>query len=129
MIRQYFANPRQGGSNPLGIGVIPIGATYYLQDNEFFHARYGGRAVCRNPWQVEAFLNGIVAAGRRNEETGKWEDVFISHRSDMAIVRSLRDGRRCRIAVRLLILHDELGLAREPTAYPTLPDIRFYRSR
>ena len=31
------------------------------------------------------------------------------------------------VAVRLLILHDDLGLAKGATAYPTLPDMRFHR--
>lgn len=47
----------------------------------------------------------------------------------MAVVRSLRDGRRRTVAVRLLILHDDLGLAKGVTAYPTLPDLRLYRCR
>ncbi len=32
-------------------------------------------------------------------------------------------------AVRLLQLHDELGLTKGITYYPTLPDLRFYRCR
>jgi hypothetical protein len=78
---------------------------------------------------VTAFLNGTVAAGRRNRDTGLWEDVYVSRRSDMAIVRSLRDGRERRVAVRTLILHDDEGLVRQPSLYPTLPNLRFWASR
>lgn len=31
--------------------------------------------------------------------------------------------------VRLLVLHDDLGLAKGIAAYPTLPDLRLYRHR
>jgi hypothetical protein len=79
--------------------------------------------VCRNPWIVLAFLNGVVAASRRSVAAGKWEDVFVSGRSDVAIVRSLRDGRIRVIAVRTLILHDDLGMCKGATGYPTLPAI------
>ena len=47
----------------------------------------------------------------------------------MAVVRSLRDGRRRIVAVRLLVLHDDLGLAKGIAGYPTLPDMRLYRCR
>jgi hypothetical protein len=30
MFRQYHAGRRQGGSNPLGVGVIAVGSIYYL---------------------------------------------------------------------------------------------------
>ena len=45
----------------------------------------------------------------------------------MAIVRSLRDGRQRQVAVRTLILHEDEGLVRQPSLYPTLPDMRFWR--
>ena len=127
MIRQYFAQRRQGGENPLGVGVIATGTIYYLQDDGYFRDRYGGRAICRNPWMVEAFLNGTVAAARCDAVTGRWEDRTYSRRSDLALVRSLRDGERRLVAVRALILHDDLGLVMQPTRYPTLPEIRASR--
>ena len=129
MMRQYGASPRQGGSNPLGVGVIAAGSSYFLQDEAFFRDRHGGTAVCRTPWQVEAFLNGMMHASRHHRHTGKWQDTYISGRSDMAVVRSLRDGRRRTVAVRLLILHDELGLTKGIAGYPTMPDMRLYRCR
>ena len=99
MIRQYHAHRRQGGANPLGIGVVAAGTIVYLQDEGWWRDRDRGRPACRNPWIVTAFLNGICAAARRNRDTGLWEDVHVSRRSDMAIVRSLRDGRQRLIAV------------------------------
>ena len=115
-----------GGGNPLRIGIIAPGSIYYLQDQEFF-SRFGGRATCRDPWIVESFVNGTVAAARRSKDSGMWEDVYFAGRSDAAIVRSLRSGRRVQVSVRLLILHDELGLTKGITSYPTRPDMRLYR--
>ncbi len=66
-------------------------------------------------------------AARRNRGTGLWEDAYRSGRSDMAVVRSLRDGRRRIIAVRLLILHEDEGLRSDGCSYPTRPELRFYR--
>jgi len=127
MIRQYGAGRRQGGHNPLGVGVIPAGAIFYLQDESWWRDRYRGKALCRDPWIVEAFLNGVMHAARRNRHTGAWEDVYLSGRSDMAVMRSLRDGRRCRVAVRKLILHEEHGLTKGLVGYPTLPPPTMYR--
>ena len=127
MYRQYHAQRRRGGPNPLGVGVIPVGATFYIQDEGWWRYRWRGAPCCRNPWIVEAFLNGVLAAARRDPAGGQWMNIRVSGRSDIAVVRSLRDGRRRRIAVRSLILHEEHGLAREPCRYPDLPDLRFYR--
>jgi hypothetical protein len=124
MIRQYFAQRCRSGRNPLRVGVIPVGAIFYLQNEDWWRDRYGGARVCRNQWIVEAFLNGVLHAARRNRETGLWEDVYIAGRSDMAVVRSLRNGRRRTIAVRTLILHEDEGLRRDPSTYPDLPNIR-----
>ena len=128
MIRQYRAHRRRGGVNPLGVGVIATGSIYYLQDRGFFHDRSGGQAICRNPWIVEGFLNGTCAAWR-NCDTRRWEDVTVSGRSDTAVVRSLRDGRQHTVAVRVLELHDDLGLTMQPTTYPSVPDLSLYRLR
>lgn len=128
MIRQYGAQRSRGGDNPLRIGVVAAGSIFYLQDEAFFHDRHRGTAVCRTPWIVEGFLNGTMGAARRNRDTGRWEDVFLSGRSDMALLRSLRDRRQLRrVAVRTLILHDDLGLTKGVTAYPTLPDVHRLR--
>ena len=128
MLRQYYAQRCRGGDNPLRVGIIAVGSIYYLQDREFFHDRCGGRAICRTPWIVEAFLNGTMGAARRNRNAGLWEDVYTIGRSDMALVRSLRDRSRLQeVAARMLIVHDDLGLWREPTQYPTLPNAQRLR--
>lgn len=124
MIRQYYAQRCRGGCNPLRVGVIPAGAIFYIQDDGWWRDRYRGRPVCRESWIVEAFLNGTVGAGRRNAKTGRWEDVYVAGRSDMALVRSLRTGRRRQIAVRVLILHEDEGRRRDEGAYPDLPASR-----
>lgn len=146
MMRQYYAQRCRGGDNPLRVGVIAVGSAYYVQDEAFFRDRYGPRPVCRTPSRsdppageaakrpqgvVEAFLNGACGAARRNRVTGMWEDAYRSRRSDTALVRSLRDRRQVRrVPVRLLVLHDDLGLWKEPTSCPTLPDVgRFYPAR
>jgi hypothetical protein len=129
MIRQYNATRCRGGDNPLRVGTIAVGSIFYIQDEGFFRDRYSPRAVCRNPWIVEAFLNGTMGAARRNRVTGLWESAFISGRSDTAVVRSLRDGRRRTIAVRSLVIHDDLFLTKEPTRYPDLPNLALYRGR
>lgn len=110
MIRQHHAQRRRDGSNPLGVGTIAFGSLFYLQDRNYLHRQHGGTAICRTPWIVEAFLNGTLGAAWRNPATGRWEDRFISGRSDQAVVRSLRDGRRMTVAVYLLASHDDLDL-------------------
>ena len=123
MIRQYHAHRRQGGDNLFGVGIIAAGTIVYLQNDSWWRDR--GKPVCREPFIVEAFLNGTMGAARRNRDTGLWEDAFISRRSDLAVVRSLRDGRHRHVAVRALILHDDEGLT-VPGGYPSLPNPRFY---
>jgi hypothetical protein len=127
MIRQYDAQRCRGGDNPLRVGVIPSGAIFYIQDEGWWRDRFRGAPICRNPWIVEGFLNGVLCAARRNRDTGRWEDAYIAGRSDMATVRSLRDGRRRHVAVRILILHEDEGLRRDSASYPDLPQIRSKR--
>jgi len=130
MIRQYYAQRARGGDNPLRVGVVAVGSLFYLQDDGFFCDRYGGTAVYRTPWQVLGFLNGTMGAARRNRDTGRWEDTYLSGRSDVAFVRSLRALRLVRqVAVRTLVLHDDLGLVKQPSLYPTLPDVRRFRPK
>lgn len=46
----------------------------------------------------------------------------------IAVVRSLRDRRVVRqVSVHTLLVHDDLGLTKGFSGYPTLPDLRFYR--
>lgn len=129
MMRQYGAQRRRGGDNPLRVGTIAIGSVFYLQDQGYFRARHGEAPVCRAPWMVEAYLNGMMHATRRDPDTGLWRNSYWSGRSDTAVVRSLRDGRRQTVSVHVLLLHEDQGLCRGFSAYPTLPDLRFHRRR
>jgi hypothetical protein len=127
MIRQYYAQRSRGGDNPLRVGIIPTGAIFYLQAEGWWRDRFRGAPICRNPWIVEGFLNGVLCAARRNRDADRWEDVYMARRSDMAIVRSLRDGRRRHVAIRTLIHHEDEGLRRDPATYPDLPKVRVTR--
>lgn len=129
MIRQYRAQRQRGGDNPLGVGVIGVGSIFYIQDEGWWRDRYRGALICRAPWIVEAFLNRRMHAACHNRETGAWEDITMAGRSDTAVVRSLRDGRRQEVAVRTLILHEDHGLVQQPSVYPTTPDMRLWRVR
>ena len=40
MIRQYGAQRRRGGVNPLGVGVIAAGSIYYLQDRDLLRSPF-----------------------------------------------------------------------------------------
>lgn len=127
MLRQYYAQRRCGGNNPLGVGVIGVGSVYYLQEPDCLRPSSGRPTTFRVPYIVEAFLNGTVGASRRNRDTGLWESTTFAGRSDTAVVRSLRNGRRETVSVRLLILHEDLGLWRDPNPYPSMPALRLYR--
>ncbi len=129
MIRQYYAQRCRGGDNPLRVGLIPVGAVFFIQEEGWWRDRYRGKPTCRNPWIVEGFLNGTMGAARRNRETGFWENAYRSGRSDTAVIRSLRDGQRREVAVRTLILHEDDGLTKEVNDYPTLPNLRLCRQR
>ena len=127
MLRQYHAPRRQGGDNPLGGGTIAIGSVFYLQDDGYWRARFRGAAICRAPWIVEAFLNGQYHAARRDPATGHWLSIYAANRTDLALVRSLRDGRRATVAIRTLQLHEDEGLGwpdnprSRPPAIPARP--------
>lgn len=137
MMRHYGAQLCRGGDNPLRVGVIALGAIYYLQPGSYLRQHAQGRdgkgpssaPVCRDPWQVLWFLNGTMGASCRDPDTGKWETKYRSGRTDFAMCRSLRDGRQWAINVRTLVLHEELGLGMGINPYPTLPDMRLYRCR
>ena len=84
--------------------------------------RYRGAPICRNPWIVEAFLNGTLAAARRDHKTGRWQDV--TSPADPTRRSSARSATAAavRIAVRILVLHEDVGLRRDPATYPDLPN-------
>ena len=129
MMRAYGASRCRPGHNPLRVGVIAVGSVFYLQDQGYFRSRHGEAPVCKVPWMVEAFLNGQMHANRRDPDTGRWRSSYWSGRNDMAVVRSLRDGRRNTVAVHVLQLHEDHGLTRGFSGYPSLPDLRLYRTR
>ena len=121
MLRQYHAQRRQGGDNPLGVGTVALGSIFYLQDDGYWRARFGRTAVCRTPWIVESFLNGQYHAARRDPSTGHWLSVYVGNRTDLAVLRSLRDGRRQTVAIRILQLHEDEGFGLPDNRYPALP--------
>ncbi|USQ74104.1 hypothetical protein NF552_22115 (plasmid) [Roseomonas mucosa] len=123
MLRQYHAPRRLGGDNPLGVGTVALGAVFYLQDDSHWRDRTRGAAICRAPWIVEAFLNGHYHAARRDPATGHWLSIAVANRTDLALVRSLRDGRRATVAIRTLQLHDDEGLGWPCNPRPRLPAI------
>jgi hypothetical protein len=116
MLRAYHQQRRRGGDNPLGVGIVPLGAIFYVQASDM-----QGRERCvENPWMVVAFRPGERGAARRDPDTGRWEGVRTS-RTDTAVVRSLRDGRERDVAVSILVAHDDQGLSNGATGYPSLP--------
>ncbi|MHB0672312.1 Hypothetical protein HVPorG_03923a (plasmid) [Roseomonas mucosa] len=123
MLRQYHAQRRQSGDNPRGVGTVALGSIFYLQDDGYWRARFGRTAVCRTPWSVESFLNGQYHAARRDPATGHWLSVYAANRTDLALVRSLRDGRRRTVAIRLLQRHEDEGSGRPDNRYPALPSL------
>jgi hypothetical protein len=46
----------------------------------------------------------------------------MARRADTVVARLLRDGCRRTIAVRILVLHEDVGLRRDPATYPDLPN-------
>lgn len=123
MLRHYYAQWRRGGVNPLGVGVIALGSIYYIQDAGYSRARFVAPPVRRNPWSVEAFLNGELQAARRDPQSGRWPSIADDNRTDSALVRSLRDGRRRTIAIRVLELYEDKGFGVPDNPYPTLPKL------
>ena len=127
MIRQYYAHRCQGGANPLRVGVVPAGAIFYIQEEFWWRERFRGRPTRREPWIVESFLNGEIAAARRDPKTGFWVSVYAARRSDIAVIRSLHSSRRRQIAIRALILHEDEGLRCDDGGYPDLPMLPYCR--
>lgn len=124
MLRQYHAPRRQGGDNPLGVGTLAVGSIFCLQDDGTWRARFGTAPVRRAPWIVGGFLNGQYHAARRDPATGHWLSLSVADRTDLAVVRSLRDGHRTTVAIWLLQRHEDEGLGRPDNRYPTLPVLR-----
>ncbi len=48
MMRQYYNTQRcRGGNNPLRVGVLAVGAVFYIQDENYVRSRHGEAAICR----------------------------------------------------------------------------------
>lgn len=124
MLRQYNAPHQQGGHNPLGVGVIPTGAIFYLQDDHVL--RRGDKPICRAPWQVVGWLPRRIEATRRSED-GKWRPSFNSRPMTTAIVKSLRDGRTAYVSAHMLEVHEDIGLRADPSDYPDKPNLDLWR--
>ncbi|UFN51698.1 hypothetical protein LPC08_24575 (plasmid) [Roseomonas sp. OT10] len=72
---------------------------------------------------MESFLNGQYHAAWRDPATGHWLSVYAANRTDLAVLRSLRDGRRRTVAIHLLQLHEDEGFGRPDNRYPALPTL------
>jgi len=70
-----------------GVGIIAVGSIFYFQDNGFWRARFGAQPVPRNPWIVEAFLNGELRAARRDPRSGSWMPIVMGNQTDTALLR------------------------------------------
>lgn len=101
MNNQYYAPRRKGGSNPHGIGTIAVGTIIYIQDRI---GRYES-PICREPWIVEAWTNREYHPA----VNGAPHTTYMAG-GHLAIVRSLRTGRRQRAADHILRACDDLGL-------------------
>lgn len=127
MNRQYHAHRSMGGANPLRVGTIPLGGVFYVQDQGYWNARGLLPAVLRDPMIVVAFLNGSFGATRRDRSTGQWASTYAGNRTDLALLRSLRDGRLHTVRISDLQALEEQGLTKGTVGYPTRPNLQFYR--
>lgn len=124
MLRQYNAQRQMGGHNPLGVGIIPTGAIFYLQDDQLL--RRGDKPICRTPWQVVGWLPRRIEASRRSDD-GQWLPSFNSRPMSTAIVKSLRDGRTAHVSAHALEVHEDFGLRIDGCDYPDKPNLDLWR--
>lgn len=68
---------------------------------------------------------GRLSSGCRglSHVAGHWLSIAVANRTDLALARSLRDGRRATVAIRTLQLHDDEGLGWPCNPRPRLPAI------
>ncbi len=103
MLHQYSAprfRLRQLGGRVVRVGTIDVGTILYIQDDVRPLAGLRDHPVCRNPWIVECWhprecMGKTLAGGH------------------LATVRSLRDGRRQKVAYWILLRCDGLGLTQQ----------------
>lgn len=105
MLHQWGAQRTCRGPQGRRIGTIPVGTIVYIQDGvrPFGWGRH--RIICRDPWQVEAWIP---------REYSQWDGkAFRSVRiagGHLAQVRSLRTGRRQTVADWILLASIDAGL-------------------
>lgn len=105
MIRQFYpqrARAQRFHGRP--IGTIPAGSILYIQ-----HSGYGQPPVRVNPWIVEAWIPRTIGAAAR--VNGRYVDRRAAG-GHLAIVRSLRNGRRTTVADHFLVWADDAGLVK-----------------
>ncbi len=68
MIRQYAAQRRRDGHNLPGVGVIPVGTIFYVQDECWWRDRYRGQPICRRPRAAQA---ASPRAQKQDTDTGR----------------------------------------------------------
>lgn|SRR5579864_1526 len=96
------------------IGTLSVGAIIYLQDAVRPLTGLSRPVITRNPWIVEAWLNRDYSVYR----SGTWTTVKCAG-GHLAIVRSLRDGRRRLVADWILLACVDAGLERGRAAGPS----------
>ena len=106
MLHQFNAH-RSGHWRGKRVGTIPVGAIIYLQDGVRPLAGLSRPVITRNPWMVEAWLNRDYSLF----SSGKWTTVKRAG-GHLAMVRSLRDGRRQVVADWILLACADAGLER-----------------
>jgi hypothetical protein len=89
------------------IGTIPVGTIVYLQDGVRPFRGLAQPVIRRNPWMVEAWLNRDY----QRQISGKWTTMKAVG-GHLAMVRSLRDGRKQLIADWILLACVDAGLER-----------------
>lgn len=100
MFNQY--NPQRFRIvNGRRVGTVPVGEVIYLQDVQPLRG-FVGQVACREPWIVEAWLPRFVSCAGR----------YMAGGGHLAVVRSLRDGRRLEVADWLLLLAVDAGLVK-----------------
>jgi hypothetical protein len=89
------------------VGTVPVGTIIYIQDGVRPLVGLSRPVVTRNPLLVEAWLNRDYAPCR----AGEWTTIKCAG-GHLALVRSLRDGRREVVADWILLACIDAGLER-----------------
>jgi hypothetical protein len=106
MLNQY-GSQRHRVINGRPVGTIPVGTIVYIQDARPF--RFPSFPVRREPWIVEAWRPRLVTG-----YGGKLRaDRYVARGGHIAIVRSLRSGRRIEVADWLILAAIDNGCERD----------------